>query len=44
MIDVGDRAPDFRLPGTEGEVHLHGLVAEHAATVLAFYPLDFTGG
>lgn len=45
MLEVGEVAPDFRLPGTGGgEVVLHDAVTRHRATVIAFYALDFTGG
>lgn len=44
VLAVGEVAPDFALPGTTGEVHLADEVAGHRATVVAFYPLDFTGG
>jgi peroxiredoxin len=39
MIRVGERAPDFSLPGTGGRVY---TLAEHrgAPLVLAFYPAD----
>jgi peroxiredoxin len=45
MLDVGQQAPDCKLPGTGGEdVRLSEAFARHAATVLAFYVLDFTPG
>ena len=45
MLDVGAQAPDFKLPGTGGEeVRLSEVFAARAATVLAFYVLDFTPG
>lgn len=45
MLQVGDRAPDFELPGTGGkEVKLSEAVKAHRATVVAFYVLDFTPG
>ena len=42
-INVGDKALDFRLPGTTGDVALADLLARGPA-VLAFYPKDFTSG
>jgi peroxiredoxin len=45
VIEVGERAPDFRLPSAGGrEVHLEEETASHRATVIAFYVLDFTPG
>lgn len=45
VLQVGDRAPDFELPGTGGkEVKLSEAVKAHRATVVAFYVLDFTPG
>jgi peroxiredoxin len=45
MLQMGDPAPDLRLPGTGGEdVQLSKAFAGHGATILAFYVLDFTPG
>lgn len=45
MLQVGDVAPDFELPGTGGkEIRLSEVLKEHPATVVAFYVLDFTPG
>jgi peroxiredoxin len=45
MLEVGQIAPDFELPGTLGlPVRLSEAVAAHRATVIAFYVLDFTPG
>lgn len=42
-IEVGERAPDFTLPGHEGtRVRLGDLLKEGSTVVLAFYPLDFS--
>ena len=41
MVDVGDPAPDFTLPGTEGNVRL-SEVWSRAKVVLAFYTEDNT--
>ncbi len=42
-ITAGTRAPEFRLPGTTGEVALAGLLGRGPA-VVAFYPKDNTSG
>jgi peroxiredoxin Q/BCP len=39
--DVGDRAPDFELPGTGGRTYRLADYGEHGV-ILAFYPGDFT--
>lgn len=45
MIDVGDAAPDFRLPATDDrEICLAEEIGKHRAIVIAFYVLDFTPG
>ncbi len=45
MLQVGDKAPDFKLASTGGkEVQLSETIGEHRAVVLAFYVLDFTPG
>ncbi|MBO0685987.1 MAG: redoxin domain-containing protein [Candidatus Dormibacteraeota bacterium] len=45
MLQVGDRAPDFKLPATTGEeVSLSEVFPQGRATILAFYVLDFTPG
>jgi cytochrome oxidase Cu insertion factor (SCO1/SenC/PrrC family) len=42
-LNVGDRAPDFKLPGSDGKVH--SLAAYKGKTVvLAWFPKAFTGG
>ena len=42
-LEVGDRAPDFSLPGSDGNIHqlsdYRGQVV-----VLAWFPKAFTGG
>ena len=41
--DVGDVAPDFRLPGSDGQEH--ALVDYRGQfVVIAFFPKAFTGG
>ena len=43
-LKVGDRAPDFTLPSTDGgTVHLADLIGK-STVVLAFFPAAFTGG
>ncbi len=41
--DVGDTAPDFRLPGSDGNEH---ALADYRGqyVVIAFFPKAFTGG
>ena len=42
-VEVGDAAPDFRLPGSDG--HTHALADYRGRhVVLAFFPKAFTGG
>ncbi len=45
-IDVGDRAPEFELPGTEGRRYRLSdyLGTDKPGVILAFYPGDFTAG
>lgn len=42
-LTVGSKAPDFRLPGTTGDVALAEQIAL-GPTVIAFYPKDNTSG
>ena len=43
-LKVGDQAPDFTLPSTDGgNVHLADLIGK-STIVLAFFPAAFTGG
>ncbi len=45
MLQVGDKAPDFKLPTTGGqELTLADALEKYRAMVLLFYVLDFTGG
>ena len=42
-LNVGDRAPEFKLPGSDGKTH--ALSAYKGKTVvLAWFPKAFTGG
>lgn len=43
-LKVGDKAPDFTLPSTEGgTVHIADFIGK-STVVLAFFPAAFTGG
>lgn len=43
-LKVGDHAPDFTLPSTQGgTVHLADYIGK-STVVLAFFPAAFTGG
>jgi len=43
-LDVGQKAPDFALPvSREQKIGLKDYIGQKNV-VLAFYPLDFTGG
>jgi peroxiredoxin Q/BCP len=42
-LKVGDQAPDFSLPGTDGKTHTLGQLKGHWV-VLAWFPKAFTGG
>lgn len=45
MLQVGEKAPDFKLPTTGGqEISLGEALEKFRALVLLFYVLDFTGG
>jgi len=45
VLQVGDKAPDFKLPTTGGqELTLADALEKYRAMVLLFYVLDFTGG
>lgn len=42
-VEVGDMAPDFSLPGSDGSTYtLSELRGQHV--VIAFFPKAFTGG
>ena len=42
-VQIGDRAPDFTVPSTMGEIALSRVV-EEKPVVLALYFADFTSG
>lgn len=42
-LKVGDRAPDFTLPGTDGKTYTMSGLKGHWV-VLAWFPKAFTGG
>ncbi|MBV9443826.1 MAG: redoxin domain-containing protein [Acidobacteriaceae bacterium] len=43
-LKVGDKAPDFTLPSTDGgNVHIADYIGK-STVVLAFFPAAFTGG
>jgi len=45
LLQVGDPAPDFKLPTTAGEeLTLGAALEKHRAVIFLFYVLDFTGG
>ena len=43
-LKVGDRAPDFTLPATDGKTYKLSDFKGKKNVVLAFYVLAFTGG
>lgn len=42
-LKVGDQAPDFTVPGTDGTTHTLSQLKGHWV-VLAWFPKAFTGG
>ncbi len=44
QLSVGDTAPDFTLPGSDGNDTTLYEVLESQNAVLAFFPKAFTGG
>ena len=42
-LKVGDKAPDFNLPGTDGKTHTLSELKGHTV-ILAWFPKAFTGG
>jgi len=43
-VEVGDMAPDFSLPATNGKTVTLGQYKGKSNVVLAFFPKAFTGG
>jgi peroxiredoxin Q/BCP len=44
VVKVGDMAPDFSLPGTDGKTHKLSDYRGKQAIVIAWFPRAFTGG
>jgi len=43
-LKVGDKAPDFSLPGSDGKTYKLADFKGKKAVVLAWFPKAFTGG
>lgn len=43
-LKVGDQAPNFDLPGSDGKMHKLSSYVEDKVVVLAWFPKAFTGG
>ena len=43
-LEVGDKAPDFSLQGSDGETYTLSQFAGEKPVVIAFFPKAFTGG
>lgn len=43
-LGVGDKAPDFKLPGSDGKIYRLADFEGKEAVVVAWYPKAFTGG
>jgi peroxiredoxin Q/BCP len=43
-LAVGDKAPDFSLPGSDGRTYTLADFVGKQAVVLAWFPKAFTGG
>ncbi len=44
LLQAGDAAPAFTLPGSDGATHTLAEFAGKRAVVLAWFPKAFTGG
>ncbi len=43
-LKVGDKAPPFTLPDTDGKPVSLGTLLDQGPVILAFFPKAFTGG
>ncbi len=43
-LKVGDKAPDFELPGSDGKTYKLADFLRKQVVVIAWYPKAFTGG
>ena len=43
-LEIGDKAPPFKLPGSDGATHQLSDYLGENPVVLAFFPKAFTGG
>ena len=43
-LKPGDKAPDFKLPGSDGKTYQLSDFVGKSALVIAWYPKAFTGG
>ena len=43
-LKVGDKAPDFKLQGSDGKEYTLGQFKGEKPVLLAFFPKAFTGG
>jgi peroxiredoxin Q/BCP len=43
-LQKGDVAPDFMLPGSDGETHRLSDLVGRRAVIIAWFPKAFTGG
>jgi len=43
-VEVGDKAPDFSLPASDGSTYSLSQFAGDKPVVIAFFPKAFTGG
>lgn len=44
QLKVGDKAPDFKLPGSDGKTYKLSDFKGKKVVVLAWFPKAFTGG
>ena len=43
-LEVGDKAPDFSLPASDGQTYTLSQFLGEKPVVIAFFPKAFTGG